>query len=431
MSLRDARSPAFPRVVVTGLGVVAPNGIGVEAFGRSLFRGESALRVQCLPEEARPEPAPGEVSEEWLGVVPREAPPWIAGPEDRLLLDPFARFALDAANEAIARAGAGLELDADARIGVLMGTSVGGDIARNLASHRVYALDRRPSPTTIPRTMANAGAAAISIHHGIRGPCLAVSAACASGAAAIALGFEMIRRGLLDAAVVGGSESLPSHTFLASWRQLRVLSRSGCRPFARDRDGLVLGEGAGALLIEREDRARRRGARIVAEILGAASTSEAHDLVQPAAEGMAAAMTAALADAGLSPGAIAYLNAHGTATVANDLAEAAAIMQVFGVATRGLAVSSTKPLHGHALGAAGAIEAVATILALEERRAPPMPLPNDPDPAIALDVVRGTATPLRPAAGMSTSFAFGGHDVALVFAAGDPLTRPPFEEALP
>ena len=261
--------------------------------------------------------------------------------------------------------------------------------------------------------MANAGASHISMEFGITGPSFTISTACSSAGHAIGQAFWMIRSGAVDLALTGGSEAPFSFGILKAWEAMRVVSPDTCRPFSRDRHGMVLGEGAAMLLLEPLDAARARGARIHAEIVGFGMSADAGHITQPSSNGAMRAMRAALRDSGLAPEEIGYINAHGTATQANDPTEVAAIRAVFGPHAERLAVSSTKSMHGHALGAAAALEAVATGLALRDGVLPPTANFNEPDPECDLDVIPNIARQAQVECGLSNSFAFGGLNAVL------------------
>jgi nodulation protein E len=266
--------------------------------------------------------------------------------------------------------------------------------------------------------MANAGASHISMEFGITGPSYTISTACSSSSHAIGQAFWMVRSGAAPLAITGGSEAPFSFGILKAWEALRVVSPDTCRPFSRDRKGMVLGEGGAMLVLEPLEAARARGARIHAEIVGFGMSSDACHITQPSAEGAARAMRAAVCDSRVSPEAIGYINAHGTGTPANDLTETAAIRAVFGPHADRLAVSSTKSMHGHALGAAGALEALAAILALRDGFLPPTANYNEPDPQCDLDVVPNVSREADIEYALSNSFAFGGLNAVLMFRRG-------------
>jgi nodulation protein E len=263
--------------------------------------------------------------------------------------------------------------------------------------------------------MSNAGASRVSLEYGITGPVFTISTACSSANHAIGQAFRMVRSGEVEVALAGGSEAPLSMGFLKAWEAMRVVSPDTCRPFSRDRRGLILGEGAAVLILEPVDRARARGAKILGEIAGFGMSSDAHHITQPSALGAARAMRSALSDAHLAPEVIGYINAHGTATLANDATETEAIRSVFGEHTGKLLVSSTKSMLGHALGAAGALEAAATLGALRAGLIPPTANFTAIDPACDLDVVPNTPRTAQIEYALSNSFAFGGLNAVLIF----------------
>jgi nodulation protein E len=265
--------------------------------------------------------------------------------------------------------------------------------------------------------MSNAGASYISMEFGIRGPAYTVSTACSSSGHAIGQAFQMVRSGAAPVAITGGSEAPFSFAFLKAWEAMRVVSPDTCRPFSRDRQGMIIGEGAAMFVLEPLDAALARGARVYAEICGFGMSSDAHHLTQPSPAGAAKAMRAALKDAGVPPEAIGYVNAHGTGTITNDVSECAAIREVFGAHAERVAVSSTKSMHGHGLGTAGAFEAAATALALQHGELPPTANFREPDPACDLDVVPNAARAARVEYALSNSFAFGGMNAVLAIRA--------------
>jgi nodulation protein E len=272
-------------------------------------------------------------------------------------------------------------------------------------------------PLTIPKTMANAGASHISMEFGITGPSFTISTACSSAAHAIGQAFWLVRSGATDLAITGGSEAPFSFGILKAWEAMRVVSPDTCRPFSKDRHGMILGEGAAMLVIEPLETARARGATILAEIVGFGMSADAGHITQPSADGAARAMRAALRDGAIPQEAIGYINAHGTGTPANDSTETAAIRAVFGAHAGRLAVSSTKSMHGHALGASAALECLATALALRDGVLPPTINFREPDPACDLDVIPNGSRTARVDYALSNSFAFGGLNAVLALRA--------------
>jgi nodulation protein E len=333
-------------------------------------------------------------------------------------LDRFAQFALLAAREALGDSGLRLTPELSERTAVYTGSCLGGQTTEDSGFADLYLKGRdRMHPLSIPRVMANAGASQISMELGLTGPACTISTACSSANHAIGHAFWLVRAGIADLALAGGSEAPFSRAHLKAWEAMRVVSPDTCRPFSADRRGLILGEGAGVLLLEPFDTAVARGARIYAEITGFGMSSDAHHITQPTSSGPARAMRSALSDAGLSVEQVGYVNAHGTGTRGNDAAETRAIRDVFGASAGRLAVSSTKSMHGHALGAAGALEAVATVLALHHGLVPPTANFTTFDPDCDLDVVPNSARAIRVEAALSNSFAFGGLNAVLAFRA--------------
>jgi nodulation protein E len=302
---------------------------------------------------------------------------------------------------------------------IVTGSCVGGKTTEDIGFHDVYKLGlNRVHPLTIPKTMANAGASHISMEFGITGPSFTISTACASAGHAIGQAFWMVRSGMTDLAITGGSEAPFSFGILKAWEAMRVVSPETCRPFSKDRRGMVLGEGSAMFVLESLEAAQARGARIHAEIVGVGMSADACHITQPSADGAARAMRAALRDAGLKPEQIGYINAHGTGTVANDLTETAAIKAVFGEYAARLPVSSTKSMHGHALGAAAALECLATVLALRDGVLPPTANFSLPDPECDLDVIPNQARAVQVEYALSNSFAFGGLNAVLALRRG-------------
>jgi nodulation protein E len=328
------------------------------------------------------------------------------------LLDRVTQYALVAAAEAVAMAG--LPSDLGSRGGVILGTAAGGIQTWEESYRAVFAEGKnRVSPLVVPRLMHNAPASHLSSRFGLTGPVLAVSSACASANHAMGLALQQIRSGAADVMLTGGAEAMLCFGGVKAWEGLRVLAPDACRPFSLGRKGMVIGDGAGVLVLEAEEHARARGATVLGEVVGFAMTADAGDIVAPSAEGAARAMRAALADAGLAAAEVGYVNAHGTGTLANDRAEAAAIRSVFGAAPP--PVSSTKAMHGHAIGATGVLEALACLMALNEGLLPPTVGHEAPDPDCALDVVPNVARSARVDVALSNAFAFGGLNAVLAF----------------
>ena len=397
------------RVAVTGIGVISAIGHNATEFWQALQAGCSGI-------------APLEAVDRTLlrfangAEVRNYAPAQYFDEKELGLLDRFAQFGVIAAREAIATAGVQWTPELRESTAIITGSCVGGQTTEDDGFVNLYRNNiPRVNPFTIPRTMENAAASRISLETGVVGPTYTISTACSSSNHAIGQAFWMVRSGAVEMAITGGSEAVFSLGFLKAWEAMRVVSPDTCRPFSKDRRGLILGEGASMLVLEPLDAARARGAPILGEIVGFGMSSDAFHITQPSPDGAARAMRAALSDAGLDPSQINYINAHGTATLANDAAETAAIRKVFGAHADRLAVSSTKSMHGHTLGAAGAIEAAATLLALRNGILPPTANFNQPDPACDLDVVPNVARPAAIEFALSNSFAFGGLNAVVAF----------------
>jgi len=330
------------------------------------------------------------------------------------LLDRCAQFALVAAQEALAATGLDFRGELGSRAAAIVGSGVGGMGTLDDSFRRLYADGaKRSHPLTIPRLMLSAAPSHIAMQHGIRGPVFAVASACASANHAIGLAFQMVRAGNVEVAVAGGAEAALTEGALMAWDAMRIMAPDTCRPFSLGRKGLVLGEGAAMVVLENMDRAKARGAAILGEIVGFGMSSDASDIVLPSLEGAASAMRACLADAGLAPEEVDYINAHGTGTAVNDITETQAVREVFGRHAERLAVSSTKSLHGHALGAAGAIELAATLIAMRHDFIPPTANFTAPDPRCDLDYVPNQAREAQIQVALSNSFAFGGLNAVL------------------
>ncbi len=399
------------RVVITGMGVISALGNNRHNFANALVAGTAAIGpIQGIDATQLRFQNAAEVQ----GYDPEATFP----SKELAFLDRFAQFALIAADEAIQQAGVEWTPALRERTAIVTGSCLGGRGAEEAGYWELFHHNRtRVHPLTIPLSMANAGASHISMRYGIQGPTYTVSTACSSSAHAIGQAFWMVRSGMAPMAVAGGSEAPIFLGGLKAWEAMRVISKDTCRPFSADRSGLILGEGAAMLVLEPLDAALARGAKPLAEIVGFGMTSDAAHITQPTPDGAARAMTDAAADGGLALEQIGYINAHGTATLANDRSETAAIHVAFGALAEKLAVSSTKSMHGHALGAAGAIEAVASIVALRDGILPPTANFRSPDPECDLDVVPNQARHTQVEACLSNSFAFGGLNAVLAFKA--------------
>ena len=403
------------RVAITGLGVVSPLGSGAQEFFDRLVQGYSG--VTRLPEEFNPR-----LLSRVVAPVSFDGTTHFGAARLRML-DRVAQFALVAAAEAIVDAGALFERDDRDTTGVFVGTGMGGAQSTDDGYQTVYEeRSDRVKPYSVLMAMNNAAAAWIGIDHRLLGPNLTYSTACSSSAVAIGEAWKRIATGEIDVMVAGGSEAPLTFGTLKAWDALKTLAvedpddaSASCKPFAKNRSGLVLGEGSAMVVLESWERALSRGARIHAELAGYGLSMDAEHITRPTVAGQALAMGRALESAHMSAGDIGYVNAHGTATLANDAVETAAIKQVFGPAAYALPVSSTKSMHGHLLGAAGALELVATVFAIEKRVLPPTMHLVHADPECDLDYVPGSARPVSTLnAAMSNSFAFGGTNVSLV-----------------
>lgn len=395
------------RVAVTGIGVICALGRSAEEFCRALREGRSGIgpiqSSDCGTLRFR----------NGAEVADYDYHPYF---DDKRadFIDRFAQFAVIAAREAVS--GAGIEWTPELResSAIITGSCVGGQATEDIGFYNVYKMGQtRVHPLTIPKTMANAGASHISMEFGITGPSYTISTACSSATHAIGQAFWMVRSGMAPLVITGGSEAPFSYGILKAWEALRVVSPDTCRPFSKDRTGMILGEGGAMLVLEPLEAARARGARIHAEIVGFGMSSDACHITQPSADGAARAMRAAVCDAHLMPESIGYINAHGTGTQANDVTETSAVRTVFGPHANRLAVSSTKSMHGHALGAAGALEAMAAIIALRDGFLPPTANYNEPDPECDLDVIPNASRPAQVEYALSNSFAFGGLNAVL------------------
>lgn len=397
------------RVAVTGLGCICSLANNVEDFGQALAAGARGIgKLTIVPTERLGCKIAAEVSgydqDQWFT------------PQEAQRLDRFAQFGVIAGRQAMLDAGFVTSREQGLRSAIIMGSGIGGLSTLDLGFQRLYVQGlNKVYPLSVPKVMLNAGVSALSMEFGILGPCFAVSSACSSANHAISQAFAMVRGGQVDLALTGGSEACLTFGMMKAWEALRVLAPDTCRPFSRGRQGIVLGEGGGALVLEPLDKALARGATIHAELVGCGMSSDAADLTLPDPDGATRAMQAALLDAGLAPEQVDYINAHGTGTPANDASETLAIHRVFGGHVHRLAVSSTKSMHGHALGAAGALEAVAAIQALKTQRAPPTINYMEPDPDCDLDYVPNQARAMAMDVALSNSFAFGGLNAVVAF----------------
>lgn len=396
------------RVAVTGLGVISAVGHCPRSFWDSVRNGRSGIGpLECVDRDKLRFSNAAEV---------RGYDPVAHFPGKQVdFIDRFAQFLVIAARQAISSAGIQWTDELREQTAIITGSCVGGQSTEDAGFVDIYQLDRpRVNPLTIPRVMANAGASHLSMELGVTGPCYTISTACSSSNHAIGQAFWMVRTGQADLAITGGSEAPFSLGHLKAWEAMRVVSPDTCRPFCKDRRGMILGEGGAAMVLEPLDHARARGAEILAELVGFGMSADATHITQPSAAGAARAMRLALRDAGIASSDVGYVNAHGTGTSINDVTETAAIRAVFGSHADRLTLSSTKSVHGHTLGAAGALEALATIMGLGEGVLPPTANFTVPDPDCDLDVIPNEPREQTVEYAISNSFAFGGLNAVLV-----------------
>ena len=402
-------APRTGQIAVTGLGLITPLGGTLEAFDDALFNTRSAVRSHTV---ALPRMEPFTVGVAACDFDDSERS------RSRLPLDRGTAMAMTAARAAFSASGLGAQAFDGDRLGVYWGSGMAGSASFDATARGLYADAQRVRPTTVLTTMPNAAAAEIGLHFGARGAALSYACACASSAVAIGEAMRAIRGGWIDVAIVGGHEAMLTPGTLASWHAMRVTAPPGddpgtsCRPFAANRTGFALGEGAAALVIESAAHAQARGAAVQWSLAGYATHCDGTHMTQPDPAGQVRTLRAALADAGLQPADIGYINAHGTGTQAGDAAEASSVATVFG---RAVPISSTKPLHGHLLGGGGVVELIVALRALTHGRLPAMADLGDVDPDVHLDLVRGAARPaphLRHA--LTNSFAFGGTNAVLI-----------------
>jgi nodulation protein E len=399
------------RVVITGVGAISALGLNHAEFWRRLCLGESGIGPI---QQADVSTIRFKNGAEVRGYDPEQ----YFQPKHLGFMDRFAQFAVIAAREAVKMAGVEWTPELQDSTAIVTGSCIGGRGSDETGYRELFTNNRnRVHPLTIPLSMENAGASHISIEFGIQGPTFTISTACSSASHAIGQAFWMVRSGAASMAITGGSEAPMFYGGLKAWEAMRVVSSDTCRPFSADRSGMILGEGGAMLVLEPLETALARGVQPLAEIVGLGMSSDAFHLIQPKYTGPEKAMRAALRDARLNPEEIGYINAHGTATGANDQMEAQAIHAVFGERAGSLPVSSTKSMHGHTLGAAGAIEAVATVLALRDGVLPPTANYSKPDPDCVLDVIPNVARKLAVEFALSNSFAFGGLNAVLAFRA--------------
>ena len=392
------------RVAITGMGAITPLGMSAATTMAAMAAGRSGISALEFQDVERLQIRIG-------GQIKGYKEEAHFTRQEISLYDRFTQFAVLAAREAVAQSGAAL---AGANTGVILGTSGGGLITQDENYRKVYEAGKnRVHPFVVPRLMNSAAASHLSMIHKATGPCYTVSTACASSNHAMGQAFQMIRAGMADTMLTGGSESMLTFGGIKAWEGLRVMSKTGCRPFSVDRDGMVQGEGAAVFVFENMALAQARGAEILAEVVGFAMSADASDIVKPSRDGAIQAIAGALESAGLTPADIGYINAHGTGTTVNDRTEAEAIQAVFGAYAKGLRVSSTKSMHGHLIGGTGAVELLACIMALREGIIAPTINHSQADEGCDLNFVANTAQEAKVNAVLSNAFAFGGLNAVL------------------
>lgn len=398
-----------PRIVITGIGGVCALGNDTSSIWEAMRDGRTAIGT--IQNDALHE-LKGRIGAE-IEELPEH------GIERRRLvtMDRFSLLAVIAAQEAAARAGLTAEGIDGSRSGAIVGTGIFGSETVEENYRRILLEEKRAGVFTVPRIMPGAPAGQVSMAYGLRGPVFGVTSACASSNHAIAVAADQIRLGRADVMFAGGADTPLVWGVMKGWDALRALARETCRPFSKDRDGLVIGEGAGMVVLETYEHARARGAPVLVELAGVGLSGDASDIVAPTIEGPVAAMRACLADAELAPGDVDYVNAHGTGTTANDVIETQAIRRAFGPHADHLSVSSTKSMHAHCMGASGAIEMIACVMAIREGVVPPTANYREADPECDLDVTPNVAKKRTVRAAISNSFAFGGTNAVLAFKA--------------
>jgi len=399
-------------VVVTGLGAVSAAGVGADRLWAAARDGRP-----CINPPKFPHPYRGRIK------IAAQVQDFVAA--ERLeksvlpFCDPVSQYLLVAADEAMAQAGYTRDTRLGPRAATIVGTGIGGMTTIEDGIYLALIDNGRPSPLTVPKLIPSACPANLSMRYGLQGPSFAVASACSSSTQAIGIGMQLIRAGIVDIALVGGTEDCITNNSMYAWEALRVMTPDFCRPFSKGRNGMILGAGAAVIVLESADHARARGATPLAVLAGYGTTTDAKDPVSPDVEGAARAMRSALDDAGVTTDAIDYVNAHGTATIVNDATESAALGLVFGERAPHVPISSTKPVHGHGLGAAGGLEMVVTIGAIREGIAPPTINYKEPDERCPVDAIPNEARKLPIRTAMSNSFAFGGINAVLVIQAAD------------
>ncbi len=396
-------------VVVTGMGAVAPGGGDVKRFWGSLTEAQCAIETRTY--------SPVEDLSLTLPVAPvngfEERAKSLGGQLARA--DRFSQLAIGAADEAVADAGLEIDDALSPRAAAIIGTGIGGQATFDQSYIAMLRKGRRPHPLSILKIIPNAPASHMAIRYGLRGPAFAISSACASATHSIGVCADLIRSGAVDVGLAGASEAILTYGAMQAWSVMHILANETCRPFSKNRNGLIIGEGAGILVLEEESRARARGAEIYARVAGFGMNADGKDMINPAVEGATAAIKQALEGVTINnPGAV-YINAHGTGTLMNDPTETKAIRAVFGADADRLIVSSTKSMHGHLLGAAGGIEAIAAIQALRNNLVPPTINYDEPDPECDLNYAPNETVERQLNVAVSNSFAFGGLNAVVAF----------------
>lgn len=400
------------RVVITGAGAVSACGLGVDALWHAARDGESGIKPVSFPHNVRQKVM------EAAAISAADFDTTMEGANPRFR-DRVSAIAQYAAKEAIEQAGLQPE-DFGTKCAVSVGSGYGGAKTLDENYHRFFTQpELRADVMAVPKIMTNSSASWVAMTWGIKGPCYCVSTACATATQSIGLAAMLVRSGMVERCIAGGSEALLVDGAFAAWEALHVMTNDKCRPFSARRSGMVLGEGAGIVVVEEREAALRRGATILAELAGYGTTSDAGDLLRPDQEGAANSMRAALADGGVDATDVGYINAHGTGTVANDVTETGAIRDVFGAHFDNLLISSTKPVHGHALGAGGGLELIVALRALNEQVAPPTLNFLEIDPKIGFAPVPGEKAAFSARAVLSNSFAFGGVNASLLLTRHD------------
>ena len=395
------------RVAITGAGTINSLGHSVKETFKSMAEGTCGIGALSFRDVDRLDIKIG-------GQVKNFAPTTVFNRQQLSLYDRVTQFTLIAAKEAIKQSGIVFSGELAARSGVVLGTAGGGVSTWDDNYRAVYEEGKnRVHPFVVPKLMNNAAASHVSMEYNLKGPSFTVSTACASSNHAMAQAFQMVRSGLSDVMITGGSESMLCFGGVKAWEGLRVMSKDACRPFSANRNGMVQGEGAAIFVFENFDNAKKRGAEILAEVIGYAMSSDASDIVMPSKQGAARAIKGALNDAKLNSEEVQYINAHGTGTAANDKTECAAVADVFGRHADNLMISSTKSMHGHVIGGTGAIELLACIMAVKDGIVAPTIGYEEADPECALDVVPNKSREVKVDVALSNAFAFGGLNAVL------------------